>query len=258
MPAPSASDQTYERLPALVSLVAVAALAWVYLAREASRMGMSMAGVEALAPGGVASLGSELALTFVMWSVMMAGMMLPSAIPAILLYAGIARKNAERGIELARVWIFAAGYLSVWIGFSALAATAQLGFAATGLLGHDMASSSVWLSSALLIVAGMYQWLPVKYVCLDKCRNPLQIFLMRWRNGRGGAWRMGLEHGTFCVGCCWALMLVLFVAGVMSLVWVALIAAFVFAEKLLPRGRLTGHVAGAGLMIAGATLPFLS
>jgi predicted metal-binding membrane protein len=117
-----------------------------------------------------------------------------------------------------------------------------------------MASTSAWLSGSILVAAGLYQLLPVKRVCLDKCRNPIEFFLTRWRPGKVGVLRMGLEHGTFCVGCCWALMLVLFVAGVMNLLWVAVIAAFVFVEKIAPFGRLSSYAAAAGLLAVGFTV----
>jgi predicted metal-binding membrane protein len=117
-----------------------------------------------------------------------------------------------------------------------------------------MASASAWLSGGLLIAAGVYQWVPVKDVCLEKCRAPLQFFLFNWRPGTAGAFRMGVKHGGFCVGCCWILMLILFAVGVMNLLWVAVIAGFVLAEKLLPAGRLVGRTAGIALAAAGGYL----
>ena len=121
-----------------------------------------------------------------------------------------------------------------------------------------MVSDSAWLSGGLLIAAGIYQWLPIKEACLEKCRAPLQFFMFRWRTGAWGAFRMGVEHGAFCTGCCWALMLLLFTAGVMNLLWVAIIAAFVFVEKLLPPGRLIGRLTGVGLALTGAAVIFVN
>lgn len=238
-----------ERVLALAGLLAVTALAWLYLWLEAGRMGAMPAGMaEMRAPPW--DIGT-LALTFVMWSVMMVGMMLPSAAPAILLYGAMVRKNREAGTALPALWIFVAGYLTVWTGFSLAATLLQAGLAAGGLLTPAMSAASAWLSGGLLIVAGLYQWSPAKAACLRKCRAPLQFFLVRWRSGAAGAVRMGAEHGLYCVGCCWALMLLLFAAGVMNLLWVALIAGFVFVEKLLPLARSVGRWTGTALIAAG-------
>lgn len=207
----------------------------------------SMAPAHPWAPG-------ALLLTFAMWTIMMVGMMLPSAAPTITLYGGLVRKHREAGSVLPSVWIFAAGYMAVWTGFSAVATALHASFDSVRLLTPAMASASVWLSAALLILAGLYQWLPLKDACLSKCRAPLQFLLFHWRQGWSGAFRMGAEHGLYCVGCCWALMLLLFAAGVMNLLWVAAIAAFVLVEKLLPAGRVIGRVAGLLLVAAGVGL----
>jgi len=183
--------------------------------------------------------------------VMMAGMMLPSAAPAILLYGTLVRKNGTRGTTLPGVWIFASAYLLVWTGFSVAATLLQTLLEAASLMTPAMTVASAGLSALALVAAGLYQLTPLKQTCLSKCSHPLQFFVTRWRAGHGGALRMGLEHGAYCVGCCWALMLLLFVAGVMNLAWVALIAAFVFAEKLLPAGRLVSRAAGAVLILSG-------
>ncbi len=240
-----------ERLTTLASLLAVTALAWLYLWIDAARMGAMAGGMEAAAMGGGPWDAGPLLLTFVMWSVMMVGMMLPSAAPAILLYGSVARKNASSGSALPSIWLFAAGYLAVWTVFSLAVTLLQAGLETVRLLTPMMVSASPWLSGGLLVAAGVYQWLPVKAACLEKCRSPLQLLLFGWRPGAAGAFRMGATHGLFCVGCCWALMLLLFAAGVMNLLWVAAIAAFVFVEKLLPASRLVGRVAGVGLIGAG-------
>lgn len=248
-----------ERLLALASLLTLAALAWLDLWLEAARMQAMPADAGAILPAlGVDvaavqtwSIGA-LSLTFLMWAVMMVAMMLPSAAPAILLYGSMVRKSRERGSVLPSVWVFTAGYLAVWSGFSLAATILQAAFATARLLTPEMASASNWLSAGLLIAAGLYQWLPVKDACLEKCRFPLQFFLFRWRPGAVGALRMGAEHGLFCVGCCWALMLVLFAVGVMNLFWVALLAAFVLVEKLMPAGWWIARLAGIGLVVLGA------
>lgn len=243
-----------ERLVALAGLIAVTALAWLYLWVDAARMEPMAGGMEAAATAGGPWDAGTLLPTFVMWSVMMAGMMLPSAAPAILLYGTMARRNRASGSALPSVWVFAGGYLAVWTLFSLAVTLLQAGLETGGLLTAMMVSASPWLSGGLLVAAGVYQWLPVKAACLEKCRSPLQLFLFRWRPGAAGAFRMGVEHGLFCVGCCWALMLLLFAAGVMNLLWVAVIAAFVFVEKLLPASRLVGRLAGVGLAGAGLGL----
>ena len=232
----------------------VVALAWLYLWRDAQAMshmaipGMSMEGMSP--PSGAAAL----ALTFAMWTVMMTGMMLPSAAATILLYGALVRKNGERGNVLPAGWGFTSGYLLVWGGFSFLGALLQVLLEHSSLLTPMMASASAGLSAALLIAAGIYQWLPLKEVCLRKCRNPIEFFATRWRAGAPGAFRMGLEHGAYCVGCCWVLMLLLFVAGVMNLLWVALLAGFVLAEKLLPAYKYTSRFASVAFVVSGLVL----
>jgi len=253
-----------ERLAVLASLLALAALAWLYLWIDAQRMEAAMTLMSGGMSGGMKmSMAAPwdpatLLMTFLMWSVMMVGMMLPSAAPAILLYAAMVRKNRHQGTALLSAWLFTSGYLAVWTGFSLAATLLQAGLEQAALMSPMMVSTSAWLSGGLLIVAGIYQWLPIKDVCLEKCRAPLQFFLMRWQPGAAGALRMGAEHGAFCVGCCWALMGLLFVAGVMNLLWVALIAGFVLAEKLLPAdawvGRWFGRAAGAAMILAGGAL----
>jgi predicted metal-binding membrane protein len=237
-----------ERAIALAGLAAVAALSWLYLWHIAAGMqhaGMAMT-VMPRAPDPAA-----LVLTFVMWTVMMAAMMLPSAAPAILLYGTLVRKHGARGSVLPGVWIFAGAYLLVWTGFSLAAGLLQALLERASLMTPAMTVAGAGLSAAALVAAGVYQLTPLKQACLRKCRAPLEFFMLRWRAGHGGAFRMGLEHGTYCLGCCWALMLLLFVAGVMNLAWVALIAAFVFAEKLLPGARLVSYTAGAVLVLSG-------
>lgn len=228
-----------DRLVIALSLAAVVALAWLYLWRHASMPAMDSA---------------ALALTFFMWVVMMAGMMLPGAAPTILFYGAMVRKNAERGTVLPAVWVFASGYLLVWTAFSLAAVLLQAVLEHAALLTPGLAFGSNRLSGALLVAAGIYQLTPLKDLCLSKCRNPMQFFMTHWRPGTSGALRMGISQGAYCLGCCWLLMLLLFVVGVMNLAWVAVIAAFVFLEKLLPGGRLTSRLAGVALIVAGSAI----
>lgn len=241
-----------DRRVVALSLLAVVALAWLYLWREAaamhSHMEMGMSGMPAMDAAGVA-------LVFAMWLVMMAGMMLPSAAPMVLLYGAMVRKHAERGSALPAVWIFVGGYFLVWAAFSVAAALLQALLDHAALLSPMVASSSKPLSAVLLAGAGVYQLTPLKDRCLRNCREPVPFLMTHWRPGPAGALRMGLEHGAYCVGCCWMLMLLLFAVGVMNLAWVAAIAAFVLVEKLLPGARFTSRFAGAALLVlAGVTL----
>nr|MBA3318845.1 DUF2182 domain-containing protein [Gemmatimonadales bacterium] len=189
---------------------------------------------------------------------MMVAMMLPSAAPMILLVATVHRRRRERASPAAPTAIFAAGYLLVWTCFSAAAALTQWGLHQAALLSPAMASTNPVLGGLLLMIAGVYQWLPVKSACLSRCRSPLGFLSSEWREGSAGSLVMGLRHGLFCLGCCWVLMALLFVAGVMNLFWVAAIAWLVLVEKVARAGAWIGKVAGlalvawGGWMLAGA------
>jgi predicted metal-binding membrane protein len=193
-----------------------------------------------------------------MWWVMMIAMMVPSAAPMILLYARAVRHGQrpnESESPLVPTADFAAGYLICWLGFSALATALQFALERSGLLdGMMMWSTDRWLTAALLIAAGLYQLSPFKTACLSQCRSPAEFLAHHWRRGRTGAFSMGLMHGAYCVGCCWALMLLLFAAGIMNLVWIAGLAILVLIEKLAPFGaRLTKPLA-AIFILGGVAL----
>ena len=244
-----------DRMVAAIALLAVATLAWASLFRMRSGMGsmngsgMGMAGMHAWSP-------VEPLLLFLMWATMMVAMMLPSAAPTILLVASVLRRRREHASPAAPTAVFVAGYIVVWTGFSGAAALAQWGLHQAALLSPAMASTSPVLGGILLLVAGIYQWLPVKAACLHHCRSPLGFLGSHWREGSGGALVMGVRHGLHCLGCCWALMALLFVAGVMNLLWVAAIAALVLVEKVVPAGPWLGRV--AGLTLAGCGLWMLT
>jgi predicted metal-binding membrane protein len=237
-----------DRAVAAIALLAATALAWASLFRMQSGMGTMEAGGMAM-PSMQDWSFLELLLLFVMWATMMVAMMLPSAAPTILLVASVLRRRRERASPAASTAVFVAGYLLVWTGFGAAAALTQWGLHQAALLSPAMASTSPVLGGILLIVAGVYQWLPLKSACLGRCRSPLEFLGSEWREGSGGALVMGARHGLFCLGCCWALMTLLFVAGVMNLLWVAAIAALVLVEKVVPAGVWLGRV--AGLTLAG-------
>ena len=228
----------------MAGLVALAALAWLHIAHTAAGMsahtGMSMP----TAPAWDAEETASLAL---MWIVMMIAMMIPSVAPVILLFAGLSRRRRIQGVLATPVSVFLLGYLIAWTGYAILAAITQSALHSAALLSPAMESASPLLGGAILILAGVYQWLPLKGACLSHCRSPLGFFSTEWREGVSGALQMGLRHGSYCVGCCWALMALLFVAGVMNLLWVTLLAVFVLAEKVVPNGRLLGRITGAAL-----------
>ncbi len=243
-----------DRAVIVAGLFALSVLAWLYLWREADVMDRMMAGELPMAMQPTAASATTLLLVFLMWAVMMVGMMVPSAAPMILFYAAMVRRNSERGTLLPAAWIFTGGYLLVWTAFSLAATALQVLFEALSVASSMMVVNSRWLAGGLLVAAGIYQWSPLKEVCLAKCRSPLHFITGHWHAGRIGALRMGAVHGLYCLGCCWALMLLLFVGGVMNLVCVALITMFVLIEKLTPRGRLVGRVAGVGFVVAGVYL----
>jgi predicted metal-binding membrane protein len=244
-----------ERLAVLAGLAGVTVLAWGYLALDAARMGGMSAGgpmgMPAMQPMWVPWGPLELALTFAMWAMMMVAMMVPSAAPMILLFAAVCRKRVELGGPYVPTAAFVLGYVAVWTAFSVAATLAQWGLHSAALLSPMTVAASPLLGGALLVAAGAWQWMPLKDACLAKCRSPLGFLLTEWRDGTRGAWVMGLRHGAYCTGCCWALMALLFVGGVMNLLWVVAIAAFVLVEKVAPAGGLLGRVAGVGLVAWG-------
>jgi predicted metal-binding membrane protein len=252
-----------ERLIVGGCLAVMVLVAWWYLFHtRASMPGMAMPGMDmsGMDMRGMDMSGPEqwgataVLLLFVMWAVMMVAMMLPSAAPMVLAFLGVNHRRQAAGRPFVPVGIFVAGYLAVWTAYSAVATLAQWGLHKAALLSPAMAATSPFLSGGLLIAAGIFQWTPLKHMCLKGCRSPLSFLMSEWRDGWPGAFIMGLRHGSYCVGCCWVLMALLFVAGVMNLLWVAVIAFFVMAEKTLPRGELLGHVTGAALVAAGVGL----
>ena len=218
------------------------------MARDMGAMDASM-GMPSLRPW----TGTEFALTFVMWAVMMVAMMVPSASPMVLMVGATVRRRSERSPAV-EVALFVLGYLAIWTAFSALATLAQWGLHSAALLSPMLATTSAVAGGLLLVGAGIFQWTPLKQACLHHCRTPLGFVMTRWREGRGGAFAMGLDHGAYCVGCCWILMALLFVGGVMNLAWVAAIAAFVLLEKVVPAGPWIGRGAGVLLVAWGAAV----
>ena len=197
-------------------------------------------------------------LIFAMWWVMMVAMMLPSATPMLLLFARVNRTQKVRDRPYVATGFFAAGYLTAWGGFGLLAAGLQWGLEQLDLLGPMMTATNYWLGGGILLAAGLWQLTPLKGVCLRHCRSPLSFLAQQWRPGRLGAFRMGIEHGVYCLGCCWFLMGLLFFGGIMNLFWIAGLALFVLLEKTIPMGHWFGRIAGVCfaawgvLLLAGA------
>jgi predicted metal-binding membrane protein len=253
-----------DRLVVGLALLAVTLLAWAWLADMARDMTRDMPRDMAAMPGGMLEGmamaraaqwdGGALFITFVMWVVMMIGMMLPSAAPMILLYGTISRRRqAARGAHAGSA-MFVLGYGLVWTGFSALATVLQAELQRAAFLSPMLDSTSDLLAGWLFLAAGAYQWTPAKRACLDKCRSPIEFLAAHWRAGPLGALRMGILHGAFCLGCCWLVMALLFAVGVMNLAWVAAIAVFVLMEKILPGGEWIARAGGVGMAGAGLAL----
>ena len=271
----SASLPRRDRIAIWAALLGLTAVSWAYLVHMA--MGMdAMTGMAAMnMPAGVEMPGMDMsgmdhgemlmihrwsaadfALMFLMWAVMMVGMMVPTAIAMTLIYAAVARKAEAQRTPVAPAFVFVGGYLAIWTLFSAAATLAQWGLDQAALLSPMLVATSPSLGAGLLIAAGVYQLTPAKNACLSHCRMPAHFISAHWRNGTAGAFRMGLDHGAFCLGCCWALMLLLFFGGVMNLLWIAGITLFVLLEKAIPFGAGGGKLAGAAMIVAGIAMLF--
>jgi predicted metal-binding membrane protein len=223
---------------AVPGIAALAALAWLDVLRRAAAMpGMDMA-MPMSAP--LSWQLPDLWAAGIMWTTMMIAMMLPSAIPMLLLFSATRRPSA--------VWLFAAGFLACWAAWSWLAAGLQWILQGVVALSPQLTVVRAPLAAAILIAAGLYQFTPLKHRCLSTCQSPLGFLMTGWRGGRRGALEMGLRYGAYCVGCCWALMALLFVVGVMNLVWIAILAIFVLLEKTAVRGPWLGRVTGTALI----------
>ena len=237
-----------ERILLWGSLAALTILAWLYLIR----MPMAPQDLGGLGARMLAALPSRWAdwpLTFLMWAVMMVAMMVPSASPMIMAYARIA---SARGVRpTLRVWSFVAGYLAMWTLFSVLATASQIAL-------QQLAFATPLIGAIILATAGIYQFTPFKRACLGRCQSPVGFLMTHWSDGASGAFRMGLQHGAFCVGCCWVLMALLFVVGVMNLAWVAALSAFVLLEKATRWGGVIAKVAGVALIAGAIAIAFLT
>jgi predicted metal-binding membrane protein len=234
-----------DRAIVAVGLAGVALLSWIYLicmdwGMRHMEVGIGMV----IMPAMQAWTAWDLVLVFLMWAVMMVAMMVPAASPVILLFAEINRRRGGRQSAFVATGQFLLGYLTAWAGFSAVATLAQWGLLTVALLSPMMESTSKPLSAGLLLVAGLFQFSRLKYACLAHCRSPMGFFMTEWRDGAWGAFKMGLKHGGYCLACCWALMALLFAVGVMNLLWVAGLSAFVLLEKLAPANQWISRLGG--------------
>ncbi len=254
-----------DRAVVVAALAIVTALAWadlVWLANDMWMGGMDMTGFRMI-PAGLGWMMPvsapwqpiEFVAVFAMWVVMMIGMMTPSVAPMILVYARIGRQTAGEGRPFAASTWFALGYLLSWTAFSLAATSAQWALDRAALLTPMMESASNILGATVLIIAGLYQWTPLKDACLSYCQTPVG-FVLRYgfRSEASGALALGFRHGLYCVGCCWAVMALLFVAGVMNLFWIAALSGLVLLEKVVPLGRLVPRLAGIAFIAGGAWL----
>ncbi len=260
-----------DRWIVIVGLAAMTLLSWAYIVAGAGT-GMSLWDMTSasLFPHRVAEVPMDSIsmqpgawtpgygiVMLLMWWIMMIAMMTPSAAPMILLYGWVTR-HAQAGGHLQQGAVptaaFAGGYLLAWLGFSLVATLLMWALErAVFISAMTMSSTNAWLSAAILIFAGLYELSPLKHACLQRCRNPADFLSRHWRPGPSGAVRMGLEHGLFCVGCCWVLMALLFVGGIMNVLWIAILALFVTLEKVSPHGPRFAWFGGIVLLAWGAT-----
>ncbi len=237
-----------ERYLILGGLLILSAFAWVFLIWQARMMSSQAMGL---------TMGMSALLFISIWIVMMVAMMFPTAAPMILMFSKIYTSKRQQELPFVPTWVFVSAYLLVWSLCGVVAYPLAVGF-------EQLAGQSMWLmdnaarlGGVVLLLAGLYQLSPLKDICLSKCRTPLQFILSSWHDGYGGAFRMGLEHGAFCLGCCWLLFVILFPLGIMNIALMALVTALIFAEKALPIGRQISKLAGAGLIVYGALIMFL-
>ncbi len=244
----------YDRRMVWGGITVVLMLSWGYLLKMVWDMSTMDMGDMAMGQAGPTWDAAYVVWLFWTWSIMMIAMMLPSATPMITTFATINRKQAQQQGErkpLVSTFYFGLGYVLMWVGFSLVATLAQWALHEAALLSPMMVSASPLFGGLLLIVAGVFQWTPLKYVCLRHCRSPIGFIMTEYRPGNRGALVMGLKHGTFCVFCCWFLMALLFFGGVMNLLWIAGLAGYVLLEKIVPQGLWVGRVVGALLTLWG-------
>ncbi len=235
-----------DRIVVIAGLTFVTLMAWAYTLSGAG-MHMNMPGMNAVDSG-----FDYFLMMFPMWIIMMVAMMLPSAAPMILLFAAINQKQRERGAPFASTTLFTLGYLLAWGAFSIGATLLQWALGDAEIIQHTLRINNPVIGAGLMLGAGLWQLTPVKRTCLEYCRSPVHYISAHWRKGRMGALRMGLQHGAFCLGCCWFLMALLFVGGIMNLYWIIAIAVYVLLEKFVPNGQALARL--SGVLLIGASV----
>jgi predicted metal-binding membrane protein len=238
-----------DRLLILWGLALITVLAWAYMLHMVcdmvgTGMDINLACLAHWGPG-------DLTHMFFMWAIMMVVMMFPSATPMILMFTTVNQRQGETQRPLMPTGLFVLGYFLVWTAYSALAAMAQWGLHIAALLSHHLVITNPLLGGVLLVAAGVFQWTPFRDACMSKCRSPLGFLMAEWREGRLGALIMGLKHGAYCVGCCWLLMILSFVLGVMNMLWMAILTVFMLVEKVCPRSRWVSRTTGLILVAWG-------
>lgn len=241
---------TTEQRNGALFLVGLAALGWILIFWSLANMSSPL--VALTMPMDPTWALSEIIAVWLMWAVMMGAMMLPSAIPMLMVHRRVAAKKDPKTTDSHR-W-FLLGYLVGWVLFSAAAAAVQWGLQSAEVLSHMLRLRDPMTAGCILMAAGIFQFTPIKAACLNKCRTPIGFLLTEWRPRRAGAFRMGLKHGKYCIGCCWALMMILFVGGVMSLTTIAALSSLVLIEKLMPRGDIIAKLGGVLLFLWGLSL----
>lgn len=240
------------KLLIFIALVLLSGLAWATTVYQADGMGWGMFTCS-MTMGMPLSAGNAL-LYVTLWGVMMIAMMLPAMTPIVEIFQTMARRRQAQALPFTPVWVFMAGYLALWTLTGGVGYAADIAIQSLPSQFPALRTYGVVIGGVTLIAAGIYQLTPLKYLCLSQCRSPMGFLMSSWRDGQWGAFRMGVDHGLYCLGCCWSLMTVLFVVGSMNLVWMGILSAVIFTEKVVPHGVIIGKATGVALIVLGVAL----
>jgi len=235
-----------------IALVLLSGLAWGMTVYQANGMGWGM--FTCSMTMGMPFSVSNAFLYIILWGVMMIAMMLPAMTPIVEIFQTMARRRQEQSLPFTPAWVFIAGYLALWTLTGGVGYAADLAIQSLPTQFPTLRTYGMVIGGVTLIVAGLYQLTPLKYLCLSQCRSPMGFLLGNWRDGHWGTFRMGMDHGFYCLGCCWSLMAVLFVVGSMNLVWMGILSAVIFVEKTVPQGVVFGKLTGIALIMLGVAL----
>ncbi len=231
----------------IFALIAISVMAWFFTVRHSQSMGSDMTmAEEPIIPG--------LLLYLVMWTVMMIAMMFPAITPIVLLFSTVHEKRRVKNEGFVPTWVFVAGYLLVWAVFGVLAYFVDIMITRLAMNYPKLQPFGHFISGAVLIISGLYQLTPLKNICLTHCRSPLHFIMHKWREGYSGSLIMGIDHGAYCLGCCWGLMIVLFVVGIMNMSWMGILTLIIFVEKTGKHGVLISRFVGVSLIILGVVI----